>query len=102
VNIDHYRQPGTKLYFEYHCWESLQSGDAELWLRSHSLVEVLGCMNNDDYGHMTFDQRCYEACQLVYKIKFEDGFIGEAFEDELLDSPDEYERPEPPKRSEAT
>lgn len=32
----------------------------------------------------------------MYKVRFNDGFEGTVFEDELLDDPSEYERPDPP------
>ena len=96
--IDHYCEPGSKWYFEYHCWESPKSSDAELWYRSHTQVTVLHCVNEDDFGGMTFDERCEAATQLVYRVRFPDGFEGDVFEDELLTSEKFYERPDPPKR----
>jgi hypothetical protein len=33
---------GEEAYFEYHCLESMDSSDADLWLRSHQTVEILG------------------------------------------------------------
>jgi hypothetical protein len=88
------------VWFEYHCWESPKSGDAELWYRSHQRVTILGV---DPEGEVpeagsTFKSRCADAVQAVYKIQFSDGYIDTAFEDELLDSQDEFERPDPPAR----
>ena len=100
--IDKYRESGTEIFFEYHCEESHRSSHAEWWYRSHQKVTVLACVNIDDYDSddfraMTQAER-YERCvQLVYKVRWADGFEGDCFEDELLDSDDEYCRPEPPK-----
>ena len=50
--------------------------DSELKDRSHNIVEVIRQLTNDecdivDVGYM-------------YKIKFKDGFVTDAFEDELV------------------
>jgi hypothetical protein len=94
--IDQYREPGTELFFEYHCEESHSSSHAEWWYRSHQKVTVLACVNKDESGDMTQNDRFDKGHQLVYKIRWADGFEGDCFEDELLDSEDEYQRPEPP------
>lgn len=94
--IDHFRESGTQLWFEYHCNESDDSAHAEWWYRSHQKVIVLKCVNLE-HGDLSFQERCEAACQLVYTVRFQDGFEGDVFEDELLDSPKEYERPAPPK-----
>ncbi len=94
---DQYRHPSSKVWFEYHCEESHESADARLWYHSHQLVTVLACENDADFGHMTQVER-FEGCvPLVYKIQFADGFESAAFEDELLDSENEYQRPPPPR-----
>ena len=92
--------PGTSVWFEYHCWESPKSGDAELWYRSHQRVTVIGLDPDGEVPEIgsTFKSRCANAIQAVYKIKFSDGYVGTAFEDECLDSVAEYERPDPPVR----
>jgi len=97
ATIDAYREPGSELFFEYHCWESHDSQDAQLWYRSHQRVTVLECVNADWFGGMSFFARCEAATPLVYRIRFADGFENEAFEDELLDSEEEYQRPAPPE-----
>ncbi len=81
-------------YFEYHCLESDASSDADLWYRSHSRVQVTG-ITEQGVGD-TPEERAEEGCPRVYRIRFEDGFEHDAFEDELLDSEDQYERPDPP------
>ena len=79
---------GKEFWFEYHCWESPESCDAEAWYRSHQKVRVIG-RGEDDH-----DQ--YPSEVKVYKIRFEDGVEYDVFEDELLDSPEEFYRPAPP------
>jgi hypothetical protein len=103
--IENLRKRGQILFFEYHCWESHASADAELWYRSHQRVKVLGLAPNDGYYPKdkvlpihSFADRCEAGCPICYKVKFTDGHIGDVFEDELLDSPKEYQRPNPPKR----
>ena len=98
MKIDHYREPGTVLWFEYHCTESHQSAHAEWWYRSHQQVTVIRCVNAEDYGNAPQQDRCECGQPLVYTVRWSDGFEGDVFEDELLDSPDEYERPAPPQR----
>ena len=79
---------GKEFWFEYHCWESPESCDAEAWYRSHQKVRVIG-RGEDDH-----DQ--YPGEVKVYKIRFEDGLEYDVFEDELMDSPQEFYRPAPP------
>ena len=92
------RKEGESVLFEYHCCESYDSADVELWYRSHSRVTVLDCDNSDDFGNMTFIERVENGCPLIYHIRFKDGHIGAAFEDELLDSEKDYCRTNPPIR----
>lgn len=91
---------GLRLWFEYHCWEDERSSDADLWRRSHQIVDVIGLSPDADFfdgpGCETFDERCDNGCQNVYTIRFSDGFEKDAFEDELLESQDEFCRPSPP------
>jgi hypothetical protein len=109
VVIEGLRHRGDVLWFEYHCWESPSSSDAELWYRSHRKVTVLNVASNDAYdprhpgrtikgGLITMRDRGEAGLPIVYRVKFADGFVADATEDELLDSPKEYERPAPPKR----
>jgi hypothetical protein len=80
VRQHYFTYPAT-VYFEYHCLESEQSSDAELWHRTHQQVKVLSMAGPDE-----------SDCEL-YNIQFEDGFIGSAFADELLYTTTEYSRP---------
>jgi hypothetical protein len=92
---------GSQLWFEYHCYESHSSQDAELWYRSHQRVTVTDTPEQlKEYetieGLETFEGRCEAGMPLTYIIRFDDGYVGHVFEDELLDSPSEYCRPDPP------
>jgi hypothetical protein len=88
---------GKEFWFEYHCFESPKSCDAELWYRTHNKVLVLsivehGCLD-------TKLERLLEGCPRVYRVVFEDGFEYVVFEDELMESKEEFERPDAPKRN---
>ena len=86
---------GDKFLFEYHCWESPDSSDFDLWLHSHQPVKVIGISQKWD-GISEKDR--YEWGQLNhYKIRFPDGYIHEAGEDELLISSKDFCRPNPPQ-----
>jgi len=88
-------------FFEYHCNESFTSADVQIWLRSHQIVEILKCENIESYHEdTTFEQRLDDGIPLVYIIRFSDGFERGAFEDELLDSKEEYSRGDPPTEDE--
>ena len=81
---------GKELWFEYHCWESPESCDAELWYRSHQKVRVLR-RGVDDHDEYTEEPK-------VYDVVFKDGFKGTVFADELMNSPKEFYRPNPPNK----
>jgi hypothetical protein len=88
---------GKEFWFEYHCFESPKSCDAELWYRTHNKVLVLsivelGCGE-------TKLERLLEGCPRVYRVVFEDGFEYDVFEDELMESKEKFERPDVPKRN---
>jgi hypothetical protein len=96
--IDGLREPGSVLLFEYHCTEDHGSMDAEIWYRSHQKVTVIQCVNSDESGDMTQEERYENGEPLAYLCRFADGLEWELMEDELLDSDSEYERPDPPER----
>jgi hypothetical protein len=73
---------GSTKYFEYHCYEGEDSNDAELWHHTHQKVKVLHELTDID-----------EEVGKIYRIRFPDGFEYDVFEDELLNTPSEYERP---------
>jgi hypothetical protein len=88
---------GSRRWFEYHCWESESSSDAELWHHSHQRVTV-GTCTNPEYGRHTQEERYEDGCPLAYRVVFKNGYKAEAMEDELLTSRKDFERPDPPKR----
>lgn len=94
------RPIGSRLWFEYHCWESYQSADASLWLRSHQQVRVVGFAECEPPAFTTLRQRGENGHQLLYRVKFDDDAEYDVFEDELLDSQSEFERPDPPSEKE--
>lgn len=81
---------GKEFWFEYHCWESPSSCDAELWYRSHQKVKVLsrGMDDHDEYPDET----------KVFRVRFKDGFEYDVYADELMNSPKEFYRPDPPSK----
>lgn len=86
---------GKEFWFEYHCFESPKSCDAELWYRTHNKVLVLSI---EEHGcGDTKLERLLEGCPRVYRVVFEDGFEYDVFEDELMESKEEFERPDAPK-----
>lgn len=91
---------GTQCLFEYHCEESDDSPDAELWYRSHSRVVVQRCVNPEYLEAAETMNARLEECgmPLAYEVLFADGFLGCAMEDELLLTEADYERPNPPRR----
>jgi hypothetical protein len=88
---------GSKRWFEYHCLESLGSLDAELWYRSHRKVTVGACCNRE-YAKYSQEERYKEGIPLAYHVVFEDGYKGDAMEDELMQSRKQFNRPNPPKK----
>ena len=95
-DVEHARRVGQVLYFEYHCEESHDSADAELWYHSHQKAAVLGMVQNDGVLVHSFKERCDCGHPLVYRVRFSDGYEGAACEDELCDSESEYCRSDPP------
>ncbi|KKK98328.1 hypothetical protein LCGC14_2643830 [marine sediment metagenome] len=68
-------------WFEYHCYEGEDSSDAELWHHTHQEVIVLARIPNCDTSRM-------------YHVEFTDGFKWDVFDDELIASPKDFERPD--------
>lgn len=101
-DVDDVRHPGQTLWFEYRCWESPQSTDYELWLRSHQRVKVLGSLRSDGCDIRTFKERSESGHPLVYLALFADGEKFCVMEDELVDSVSEFIRPDPPISQEIT
>lgn len=72
----------TTAFFEYHCWESESSSDAELWHHTHQKCTVV--------RRLTPKESDFEG----YVVRFVDGFESHATADELMNSPKKYERPD--------
>lgn len=89
---------GSVWWFEYHCEESPNSADAKLWYRSHKQVKVLGVGGCEPASlEMSLAERIEAAMPVTYVVRFfEDGFVGEVFEDELVSGPEAFQRPAPP------
>lgn len=90
---DALRAIGDQPLFEYHCNESHDSSDAEIWYRSHQRVTIIAHVEVFD---MPQSERFELGHQIIYRVRFQCGLEWDVFEDELLDSEAEYERPEPP------
>ncbi len=88
----------STLWFEYHCWESHDSQDAQIWYRSHQQVQIVKFAQCDMVDFTTFRQRAMEGMQILYRVRFPDGLEWDVFEDELLDNPSQFTRPDPPKK----
>jgi len=85
---------GKEFWFEYHCFESDESCDSEIWYRSHQKVKVLSV---SEWSLDELKDRIEDGQPRVYSVKFNDGFIADVLEDELMESKDEFYRPEPLK-----
>jgi hypothetical protein len=89
---------GKRFWFEYHCWESDQSGDAEVWYHSHQQCTVLSFADCDPCFFPTIVGRGEAGHCLLYRVRFDDGLEWDVFEDELMTSKDNFCRPDPPKK----
>lgn len=92
-------EEGERALFEYRCYEGVDSSDSDLWARSHQTVTILGEADwEEDIGKdMTQTERIEAGVLKVYRIRFEDGHEGTAYEDELLTAPS-WSRPHPSER----
>jgi hypothetical protein len=63
-------------YFDYSCWESDDSADAELWHRTKQFVEVLRTVVYPEVDEDAVGGPMFE-------IRFRDGFEGLAWNDEI-------------------
>jgi hypothetical protein len=92
-------EPGSQAMFEYHCWESKDSNDADLWRRTHKPVVVISGPTYDDDPACpgcpeTALERADEGMPYLYRVRFPDGSEGDVFEDELLVSEQYFTRPD--------
>lgn len=94
--------PGDRAWFEYHCYEGHDSADAELWYRSHSAVTVVKDLDEENERVRpilpTLRERGEAGMAICYSVEFEDGYIGTAYEDELMTGSSHFYRPDPPPR----
>ncbi|KKL81850.1 hypothetical protein LCGC14_1990690 [marine sediment metagenome] len=95
------RVVGKRLWFEYHCWESPKSSDAQLWYRSHQQVRVLR-MTERGGPWATPELRGENGEPRVYAVRFDDGHIGAAFEDELMIAQASFYCDDPPAAPQAS
>ena len=92
---------GETAYFEYHCWQSHDSADADLWYRSHQPVSVVAIDRDSNGAGDTLEERSDNGEPRTYHIQFADGHRGAAFEDELLTDPAHFDPAgKPPPKSE--
>lgn len=70
-------------WFEYHGYEGEDSCDAELWHHTHQQVGVFGLLRGGD-----------PEVGKMYRIRFTDGFEYEIFDDELVNNPSDFYRPD--------
>ena len=92
---------GHTFWFEYHCYEGHDSADAKVWYRSHQQCVVQDFADCDPAAFTTFEERADAGHSIVYRVRFADGLEWDVFEDELLDSRDQFCRSDPPKEPEA-
>ncbi len=88
---------GNYYWFEYHCLESKDSQDAELWYHSHQKVKILSIADNDGMN-LTEKERQEYGQPIGYQAIFEDGFKSTVMEDELFNNKEGFYRPDPPKQ----
>lgn len=91
-------EPGAVAWFEYHCYEGLDSSDAKAWLRSHQQVTVLrhDANDHDCLRPETMAEREEAGQPCTYRVRFADGLTWDVFEDELLTDQAGFYRPDPP------
>jgi hypothetical protein len=92
---------GDVAFFEYHCLESLGSGDATAWLHSHQRATVIRALCDVGEEGISLDERFRFGEQGVYTVRFADGLEWDVFEDELLIDPACFTRPDPPSPDQA-
>jgi len=79
-----YEEPevGDEVWFEYHCFESEESCDAELWHHTHQKVTITKIYTPD------------ETDIPMFVVKFQDGFEYDVNLDELFKSQKGFYRPD--------
>jgi len=87
------KQIGEKYWFEYHCSESEQSCDAEIWHHTHQKVKILKLVEKG-YGCNPKERGEKYGQPAVYNVCSDDGFKFDVFEDELMTSKKNFYRPD--------
>ena len=67
------KYPDQEYWFEYHCLESEESADAELWHHTAQFVTILSQIPIKEAEELP-----------MYKVQFKDGFSYDVFDDELI------------------
>ena len=75
---------GKRFLFEYRCWESEESSDADLWHRTHEPVTVVGEVDLDEGSRAEVGR--------VWVVRFDDGYIGHVFDEELMKTSSQFQR----------
>ena len=96
ITVKHLRPMGKRYWFEYHCNESDDSSDAIVWRHSHQQCTLISFDDGEPCFYPTIIERGEAGMVLVYRVRFDDGLEWTVFEDELVDSPDDFYRPDPP------
>ena len=93
MNIQKDNKVGKYFWFEYHCYESDDSCDEEIWYRSHQKVKILSV---SEWSFDNLQDRIDDGQPRVYKVMFNDGLKYDVYEDELMNSTEDFYRPNPP------
>jgi hypothetical protein len=93
MNIQKDNKVGKYFWFEYHCYESDDSCDEEIWYRSHQKVKVLSV---SEWSFDNLQDRIDDGQPRVYKVMFNDGLKYDVYEDELMNSTEDFYRLNPP------
>ena len=93
MNLQKDNKVGKYFWFEYHCYESDDSCDEEIWYRSHQKVKILSV---SEWSFDNLQDRIDDGQPRVYKVMFNDGLKYDVYEDELMNSTEDFYRPNPP------
>lgn len=83
---------GKTYHFEYHCFESEESCDAELWHHTHQKAKVLNLVEPGSGKNEI--ERGEDGQPAAFNVEFSDGKKFDVFEDELMKSRKEFYRPD--------
>ena len=93
MNLQKDNKVGKYFWFEYHCYESDDSCDEEIWYRSHQKVKILSV---SEWSFDNLQDRIDDGQPRVYRVMFNDGLKYDVYEDELMNSTEDFYRPNPP------